>query len=280
MGAYLESKLWILCIGFEVALAITLYRRKLAGRYPCLFALTLVNTARDLFLTLMSDVASESYPKLWVLTLPGVMFVQVAAVTEAHKRFTERYQGLETFASYLLRGSIALLVVISCASAAYSFHTFTESALQAILFTYRYIAFVLAGLLVLCRLVFWRLPKPEKRPARNARVHVWILVAYFGVYCLSYSLTNLLGAGEATITIINVFMMASLCCTYALWAFLLTPSGETSVPWPMLDRELALLINRQGEDAIRRSQKLAACFQMNAQESTEDKRPLFSKRTH
>ncbi len=263
---FLESKLWIACIGFEVALCIALFRRRLASRYPWFLGLVLVNSIRDVLLALVSNVGNDHYPRLWILTLPVLMFVQVATVAEAYDKFTDKYPGLERFASYLLRGCVALLIVISCVSGAWSFHPFTESAMQSVLFTYRYLTFVLAGCLALPTLFFSRFPKPDKQAGRNTRVHLCMLIAYFSVYSISFLLVNVLGTQETTITAVNVLMLGTLCCLYALWTLLLTPEGEISVPWPTLDRDLAVLIDQHGEAASKRGHKLEAWMGIDAQQ--------------
>jgi hypothetical protein len=231
-------------------------KRRLLGRYPCLFGLAFVNAIRDIGLAVTSDVTSESYPKLWTVTLPILMSVQVATVLEAYTKFTAQYPGLGVFALRLLRGCLALLVVASCISAAWDFHHFPLSIFQAIIFTYRYLAFVLAGCLALPCLVLSRFPKPDKHPARNITVHLWILVSYFCVYSFSLLSVNVFGVQETTLTIINVITMFALCGLYGSWAFLLTPEGEASVQWPKLEPDLVVLIDARGAAAVQRGKRL------------------------
>jgi hypothetical protein len=254
--AFLETKLWIACIVCEVALCIALIKRRLLGRYPCLFGLAFVNAVRDISLA-TSGAASESYPKAWVLTLPILMSVQVATVLEAYTKLTVQYPGLGVFASKLLRYCLALLVVASYFSAAWDYHHFPQSITQAVLFIYRYFAFVLAGCLALPCLVLWRFPKPDKQPARNIAAHLWMLVSYFCVYGLSYLAINLTGVQETTITIINAIMMFALCGLYGTWAFVLTAAGEVSLRWPQLRPELAALIDARHDAALQRGERLA-----------------------
>jgi hypothetical protein len=241
----------------ECTLCIALITRGLLGRYPCLFGLAFVNAGRDISLAVMSTTSSWSYPRLWVVTLPVLMFVQTAAVLEAYTKLTTQYPGLGAFASKLLRYSLALLVLASCISAAYDYNHFPGSITQAILFVYRYFAFVLAGCLALPCLVLWRFPKPDKQPARNIQVHLWMLVSYFCVYGMSYLSINIFGVQETTIMIINSVMMFALCCLYASWAFVLTAAGEVSLPWPHLRPELAALIDARHNAAVQRGESLA-----------------------
>jgi hypothetical protein len=254
--AFLETKLWIACIVCEVALCIALIKRRLLRLYPCLFGLAFVNAVRDMSLAATSGAASDSYPKPWVVTLPILMSVQVATVLEAYTKLTVQYPGLGVFASKLLRYCLALLVMASCFSAAWDFHHFPQSIAQAVLFTYRYFAFVLAGCLALPCLVLWRFPKPDKQPARNITAHLWMLVSYFCVYGLSYLAINITGVQETTITIINTIMMFALCGLYASWAFVLTARGEVSSPWPKLGPELVALIDARNDAAVQRGERL------------------------
>src|SRR5205085_3099252 len=137
-----------------------------------------------------------------------------ATVLEAYSKLTSQYPGVGALASRLLRGCLALLIMASCISAAWDFHHFPPSIFQAITFTYRYLAFVLAACLALPCLVLSRFPKPNKRPARNIKMHLWMLVAYFCVCGLSFLSVNLLGEQEPTVTMINVIMMLALCGLY------------------------------------------------------------------
>jgi hypothetical protein len=253
---FLETKLWMACIFCEVALCVALIRRRLLGQYACLFGLAFVNIVRDISLATTSGTASEGYPKLWAVTLPILMSVQVATVLEAYVKLTTQYPGLGVFASRLLRCCLALLVVISCISAAWDFHHFPQSMFQAITFTYRYLAFVLAGCLALPCIVLSHFPKPDKQPARNITVHLWILISYFCVYGFSLFSVNVFGVLETTITIINVIMMFALCGLYVLWAFVLTPDGEVSLPWPKLGPDLQALINARNDAAVQRGERL------------------------
>jgi amino acid transporter len=143
----------------------------------------------------------------------------------------------------------------SCFSAACDFHHFPQSIAHAVLFTYRYFAFVLAGCLALPCLVLWRFPKPDKQPARNIAAHLWMLVSYFCVYGLSYLAINITGVQETTITIVNTIMMFALCGLYASWAFVLTARGEVSSPWPKLGPELVALIDARNDAAVQRGER-------------------------
>jgi hypothetical protein len=254
---FLETKLWIACIVCECALCVALITRRLVGRYPCLFGLAFVNAVRDISLATTSGTASDNYPSIWTVTLPILMSVQVGTVLEAYTKLTTQYPGLGVFASKLLRYCLALLVIASCISAAWDFHHVPGSTVQAVLFTYRYFAFVLAGCLAFPCLLLSRFPKPDKQPARNIKVHLWMLVSYFCVYGVSYFSINLTGVGEATITIINVIMLFALCCLYGSWAFVLTAAGEVSLPWPELRPDLAVLIDERHDAALQRGEKLA-----------------------
>ena len=233
---------------------MALVRRRLLDRYPCLFGLAFVNAVRDISLVATSGAASESYPKRWVVTLPILMSVQVATVLEAYTKLTGQYPGLGVFASKLLRYWVALLVAVSCFLAAWDFHYFPQSIVQALLFTYRYFAFVLAGCLALPCLVLWLLPKPDKQPARNITAHLWMLVSYFCVYGFGYLSINVTGVQETTITIINVMMLFALCGLYCSWAFVLTAAGEVSLPWPKLGSDLLALIDARNEAAVQRGE--------------------------
>jgi hypothetical protein len=218
--------------------------------------LAFVNAVRDISLAATSGTASESYPKLWAVTLPILMSVQAATVLEAYTKLTSQYPGLGVFASKLLRYCLALLVLASCVSAAWDFHHFPESIAQAILFTYRYFAFVLAGCLAFPCLVLWRFPRPDKEPATNIKVHLWMLVAYFCVYGVSFLSINIMGVQERTITIINVIMLFALCGLYGSWAFVLTAAGEVSLPWSKLGPDLLALIDARNHAAVQRGERL------------------------
>jgi hypothetical protein len=254
--AVLEAKLWIACIVCECALCIALISRRLFGRYPCLFGLAFVNAVRDISLAMTSGTATDNYPAIWTVTLPILMSVQAGAVLEAYTKLTTQYPGLGVFASKMLRYCLALLVIASCISAAWDFHNIPKSTVQAILFTYRYFALVLAGCLAFPCLVLSRFPKPDRQPARNIKVHLWMLVSYFCVYGVSYFSINVTGAQETTITIINVIMLSALCCLYGLWAFVLTAAGEVSLPWPELGPDLVALIDFRNDAAIHRGKRL------------------------
>jgi hypothetical protein len=253
---FLETKLWMACIACECALCIALIKRSLLGRYPCLFGLAFVNAVRDISLLTTSGTATDKYPRLWAVTLPILMSVQAATVFEAYTKLMTQYPGLGVFASNLLRYCLALLVIVSCISAPWGFYHVSESTTQAILFTYRYFAFVLAGSLAFPCLVLSFFPKPDKQPARNIKVHLWLLVSYFCVYSLSYFSINVAGVRETTITIINVIVLFALCCLYGSWAFLLTAAGEVSLPWPELGPDLAALIDFRNDAAIHRGKRL------------------------
>src|SRR5438105_1439097 len=127
--ALLERKSWIACVVFEVVLCITLMKRRLLGRYPCLFGLAFVNALRDIGLLTAFSTDSPSYVRAWEVTLPILISVQVATVLEAYTKLTTQYPGLGVFASHLLRWCLAVLVVCSCISAAWDFHHFPQSIL-------------------------------------------------------------------------------------------------------------------------------------------------------
>lgn len=258
LWALLESKLWILCTVVEIALCTAIIRRNLLSSYPYLFGLASYNCIRDMGLASFSGVSSATYPRLWTLTLPILMALQVATVQESYGKLTGQYPRLEVFASRLMGVCLSFLVLAACVSAAWGPDPLAKSVLQSILFAYRYLAFVLAGCLALPCLVLARLPKPNKKPARNIRLHLWILVAYFGVYsaCLLCVNKNVLGQYEKTVTLINIFMLFAHSCLYGLWAFLLTPEGEISEQWPELQPELAAMIDRNSEASLRRQRRL------------------------
>src|SRR5947209_11771681 len=104
-----------------------LWRRSLVAKYPWFFGLVVVNVTRDVVLFCGSNLQSSRYTRFWLLTLPFVIFFQATSVSEAYQKFTGTYSGLQRFSSYLLRGSVGLLVGLSCISAALSFRPFTES---------------------------------------------------------------------------------------------------------------------------------------------------------
>jgi hypothetical protein len=262
---FLETRLWIACIVCECALCIGLINRKLVGRYPCLFGLALVNAARDISLVSTSGTGTDNYPKIWTVTLPILMSVQVATVLEAYTKLTTQYPGLGVFASKLLRYCLALLVIASCISAAWDFHHIPASTIQAIFFMYRYFAFVMSGCLAFPCLVLSRFPKPDKQPARNIKMHLWMLVSYFCVYSLSCLAVNVTGMRETTITIFNVIMLFALCGLYGSWAFVLTAAGEVSLPWPHLRPELAALIDARHDAALQRGERLARSSRVRPQ---------------
>jgi hypothetical protein len=250
LSAFLERQLWIACIVTEIALCIALIKRDLLGRYPCLFGLALVNAIRDIALSAMFGSSSPMYARAWVATLPILMSVQIATVLEAYTKLTSQYPGLGDFGSKLLRWCLVLLVTATCISVSLEAVDFTQSIIQAVLFTYRYMAFVLAGCLALPWLVLSRFPKPNQRPAKNIRVHFSLLVLYFCVYILSFLCANVLGTKEQQTRVINVVMLSVLCVIYVSWTLLLRPAGEAAVPWPKLSADLAALIDAHSDAAF------------------------------
>ncbi len=266
MFIFLERELWITCIFCELTLCVALIKRGLLGSYFCLFGLGFVNAIRDIVLFVGFGTAHPMYARAWVITLPILMAVQVAAVLEAYTKLIGQYSGLAAFASKMLRCCVAISVALSCILVAGEFDHLAQSMLDGVLFTYRYFAFVLGSCLVFpCIFLSW-FPKPEKKPARNIMVHLWMLTCYFSVYIVGFFLINLSGIHEKTITIINVGSMAVLCGLYTCWAFVLTPLGETSVPWPRLAPHLISLIDVQSDEAIHRARELS-----------HHTRPKFSK---
>jgi hypothetical protein len=255
--AFLETKLWIACTGFEVALSVLLIKRRLLGRYPCLFGLAFVNAVRDIGLWAALATSSQSYGNAWLATLPVLMSIQIATVLEAYTKLTSQYPGLGSFASKLLGATVTVLAISTCISVAWDIHRFSQSIQQAILFFYRYFAFLLAGCLAIPCLVLSRFPKPDKQPATNIRIHLWLLVLYFSVYMISSLSVNLLGTQETTIVRINVVMLLALCGVYGTWAFILTPEGETGLPWPQLRPDLVKLIDVRADDALERGKKIS-----------------------
>jgi hypothetical protein len=254
--AFLETKLWIACTVFEIALCALLIKRRLLGRYPCLFGLAFVNAVRDISLSVAFATSSQSYANAWPATLPILMSVQMATVLEAYTKLTSQYPGLGDFASKLLTATVAVLAIATCISVAWDFHHFSQSMQQGILFFYRYFAFVLAGCLAIPSLILSRFPKPDKRPARNIRIHLWVLVSYFSVYVIGSLSENLLGTQETTIVRINIVMLLALCAVYGMWAFILRPAGEAGLPWPQLRPDLAKLIDVRADAALDRGKRI------------------------
>ncbi|MGI9073093.1 MAG: hypothetical protein ACR2JB_17705 [Bryobacteraceae bacterium] len=255
--AFLETKLWIACTVCEVALCVLLIKWGLLGRYPCLFGLAFVNAVRDIGLSAALATSSQSYGNAWPATLPILMSVQIATVLEAYTKLTSQYPGLGSFASKLLAATVTMLTITTCISVAWDFHHFSQSIQQAILFFYRYFAFVLAGCLAIPSLILSRFPKPDKRPATNIRIHLWLLVSYFSVYMISSLSVNLLGTQETTIVEINVVMLLALCGLYGTWALILMPAGETGLPWPQLRPDLVKLIDVRADVALERGKKIS-----------------------
>lgn len=255
--AFLETKLWIACIVCEIALCALLIKRRLLGRYRCLFGLAFVNAVRDIVLSVAFTTSSQRYANAWPATLPILMSVQIATVLEAYTKLTSQYPGLGDFASKLLASTMTVLAISTCISVVWDFHHFSQSIQQAILFFYRYFAFVLAGCLAIPCLILNRFPKPDKRPAKNIRIHLWVLVSYFSVYVLGFLSVNLLGTQETTIVSINVVMSLALCGIYGTWAFILTPAGETGLPWPELRADLAKLIDVRADAALERGKQIS-----------------------
>ncbi|MFL6353654.1 MAG: hypothetical protein ACJ74Z_17640 [Bryobacteraceae bacterium] len=200
--------------------------------------------------------SSQGYGNAWPATLPILMAVQIATVLEAYTKLTSQYPGLGSFASKLLAATMTVLATCTCVSVAWDFHHFSQSMQHAVLFFYRYFAFVLAGCLAIPYVVLSRFPKPDKQPARNIRIHLWVLVSYFSVNIISSLSVNLLGTEETTILRINVVMLVALCGVYGTWAFMLTPAGEIGLPWPQLRPELAKLIDVRSDAAFERLKKV------------------------
>jgi hypothetical protein len=255
--AFLETKLWIACTACELALCVLLIKRRLLGRYPCLFGLAFVNAVRDIGLSAALTTSSQSYANAWPATLPILMSVQIATVLEAYTKLTSQYPGLGSFASKLLGATVTVLALSTCISVAWDFHHFSQSIQQAILFSYRYFAFLLAGCLAIPCLILSCFPKPDKQPATNIRIHLWLLVSYFSVYMISSLSVNFLGTQETTIIRINVVMLLALCGLYGTWAFILTPSGETGLPWSQLRPDLVNLIDLRADAALERGKKIS-----------------------
>ena len=249
-----ERDLWIACAISEWLVCALLRKRRLVRRYRCFFALAFVNATRDVLFLMKLDTESVGYAYAWVATLPILMSVQFAAVLEAYGKLTSQYPGLAAFASSLLRVSAGLLVFASCISVIWTFETFTRSIYDAVLFTYRYFSFVLAGCLAIPCLFLSRLPKPVKQPAKNVNLHLWMLVSYFTIYSAGVACANLFGVQRLTITIINILIMTAQCVLYCSWASVLTPSGEEYVDWPKLDPDLAAIIDAKSASAVHTSQ--------------------------
>ncbi|MGI8959637.1 MAG: hypothetical protein ACR2IV_07755 [Bryobacteraceae bacterium] len=199
---------------------------------------------------------SPMYARVWVVTLPILMSVQVATVLEAYTKLISQYRGLGAFGPKLLTWCLVLLVIATCISVAWDSEHITGSILEAALFTYRYVAFILAGCLALPCLVLWRFPKPDQKPARNIRVHLWMLVIYFCVYIVGFLAVNESGVQETNIRVINLIMLVILCGLYGSWAFVLTPAGEAFVPWPKLASDLAALMDAHNDAALQRGEEL------------------------
>jgi hypothetical protein len=252
---FLETQLWIICILCEIALCIALIKRKLLRRYPCLFGLALVNALRDTSLLTLFGTSSPSYTRVWMATLPILMSLQAAAVIEAYTKLTSQYPGLGTFASKLVGWCLVPLLLATSISVICDTDHFTQSALQAVIFTYRYFAFILAGCLALPCLVLLCFPKPQRQPARNITVHLWMLVSYLCVYIGTFLSVNVVGIQEGRITVINVIMLLMLSGLYASWAYVLRPEGEASVQWPELPSDLVAMIDARGDSVLQRTKR-------------------------
>ena len=218
--------------------------------YKCLFALALINAIRDITFRIKLNYMDASYTHAWEMTLPILMFLQLGTALEAYDKLVAQYAGLGTFGYKLLRWSGALLSLMSCALIIWGSDHFTKTVYEAVIFAYRYFIFVLAGSVAIPYLLLRRLPRPAKKPPKNVTAHLCILVCYFITYLLGIVCTDLLGIHEPNTTVINVFLMLGFCGIYLAWAFALTRSGESSVPWPKMDSDSVAIIDARKATAI------------------------------
>ncbi|HWB87042.1 MAG TPA: hypothetical protein VG675_23065 [Bryobacteraceae bacterium] len=223
-GAAVVTTLQILAVVGCILTSAKLFATKLSKKYRILFAYLIFRSILTCIFLSLSDVSSQLYLKVWIVTEPFVWLFYALLVRELYSLVLERHRGLYTIGRWFLYAGMSVSIFISALTFLPHIHR-GISQRSAVLGYYmaveRGIDFSL--LIFLLLLLFWltRYPVPL---SRNVLVHgaaysIVFLSGSVGVFARAALGLQISGA-------VNTFLMGVFPACVLIWLLFLTPKGE------------------------------------------------------
>ncbi len=240
--------LWWLSVVAESALLFTLLRRKLYRVYILFTTYLGADIVRSVgMMWLVPDTNSKAYARVWSVTEPALVLMQVAFAVELYVLISRHYRNFERMRSYLFWSSlgaalgISLLVVSIDKPVAWS-----SPLIQSIVLGKRVATFALAGFVVGVA-IFLRIFRIPMR--QNVTFHRRIATVYFLANATHYFAIRL---APSIIEPANVILMILSGGCFCAWILCLKPAGEgvEALPEPS-PKEIEAHVQR-GAELVRR----------------------------
>jgi hypothetical protein len=213
---------WVSLVGF-VLTVIRLFLSGLSRRYR-FFCAYLIYCTVPCAMSLLLDLRSPLYFRMWVATQPLLWLFNVIVLLELYSLVLEKYKGLYTLGRWALYASMAVAVVLSMLT------IIPQLRHQAFRSSTIYLLYmviergVMCSLLIFLFLILLLLRQYPVRLSRNVVVHC----AVYSIFFLTSTLVPLLYSVFAirTSSQVNTVVTGVMALCVILWLFLLTPKGE------------------------------------------------------
>jgi len=220
----------ILTLAGSALTALKLYRDGLYRRYRMFFLLFLFNIPEAAW-TLLIDVHTQLYEKIWMVTEPILWVLYVVVVFELYRLVLANHKGLYSLGRWIMYGAIAVAVLISILSLLPHFKPTTPQHSRMLGYFFATKRGVDSSLVIFILLILLFLSRYPVRLSRNVLVHTALYSFYFLSETVSTLLVSVFGLKVYTNVDLVRSGISSLCCF--AWFFLLTRKGEeveTNVP--------------------------------------------------
>ncbi|HME10229.1 MAG TPA: hypothetical protein VKG25_24465 [Bryobacteraceae bacterium] len=231
--------LWWLSVASDWFALIQLTRYRMFRLYPALFTFVVAVAGSD-FVFLFLNPNSADYRWPWLIVESGLLALKVLLVWELVRLVCGEYTGIGNFARILLIVSAAVAVsfcLLTVQPEVQSPHWSTRD-LQLLLMITRWVATVLAGLVLLLSAFFSVYGHPGRR---NLTLHRWVTTAYLAGNALIWFYGEFVR--DRTLPTMLQLGLSTMC--FVSWGMLM-PAGETQkAPPPGIELDTAARWNAE-----------------------------------
>ncbi len=223
--------LWWLSVAADWFALIQLGRYRMFRLYPALFAFVAAVAGSDCIFLFLSP-SSLDYLWPWLAVESALLVFKLLLVWELVRLVCAEYEGIGNFARLLLlvAAGVAVSVCVLTIPPEIQSPHWSNRDFQLLLMISRWVATVLAGLVLLLSVFFAAYGRPGRR---NLTLHRWVTTAYLAGSALIRFYSEF--ARHSTLPTILQLGLSTIC--FVLWGTL-TPAGEiqkTSTPDMELD---------------------------------------------
>jgi hypothetical protein len=222
-GAATSFFQWVALVGFVLTFA-RLTRSGLVRRYRY-FSAYLIYCTIPYGTSLLLDVRSAWYFKIWVFTQPLLWIFNFVVVLELYSLVLEKYKGLYTLGRWALWASMGISVVLSSVTLIPQLGNQVFKSSQVFLYYMVVERGVICSLLLFLFLILLLLRQYPVRLSRNVIVHCVV----YSIFFLTSTMVQLLYSVFAVRTSnqVNMVVTGVMALCVLLWFSLLSAKGET-----------------------------------------------------